>query len=180
MEINMKKTLFVLSCVLILLGIIFLGFLVSEKTGVKILGSNSPTPLTNNPIDSVKGYSTSTQSYCLKCPVKVLDKAPSRQFAYITTDSVKPIYLFFPSGSLNYDFTENTHAAETFTNRYATTSAIFTGLATSTITDLTQGLKIVASSTPFKIDLSNQINSEIWATSTPEAGTQVINIMYVQ
>ena len=183
----MKKLLFWILIVIIFVLLVILGFLLSGNISKLVFGANQPTNLTNNPMDYLMGYSTSTKSYCVACPVKVLDKANSRQFAYFTTDSVTPVYLFFPAGKLGLNLT-NTYTIsdlvvpETFTNyQYAT--GTYDGKATATITDLTKGLKLTATSSPFIVDLSKQINSEVWATSTPEGGVfgaQIIRVMYVQ
>lgn len=169
----MKKILFYLAIFVVVLS----ALTVYNQFFANFKLSGTPSTLTTNPMDYVMGYATNTQSYCAGCPVKVLNKAVSRQFAYIATDSVKPIYLFFPAGKLGLNVTNSTTAPETYTNYVGT---IFTGKATGTITNLNEGLKIVATTSPVLIDLSNQINSEIWASSTPEAGVQTIRVMYVQ
>jgi hypothetical protein len=180
----MKKilsTLGIIFGVVLILGGIY-GFLVA--TGGITFKGIQPQALTTNPISSLTGYSTNTQSYCVACPVKVLDKAVSRSFAYITTDSVKPVYLFFTEGRMSLNLkatytTGHTTIPESYTNfQYAT--GTYDGVATATITDLTKGLKLTATSSPFIIDLSKQINSEVWATSTPEGGVQTIRVQYSQ
>jgi hypothetical protein len=173
----MKKIISFIGIILaVALGLIVYNYLPKQKLG------QSAINLTNNPIDSLTGYATSTQSYCSKCPVKVLDKATSRSFAIITTDSIKPVYLFFPADRLGLNFTNTSTTghldmSESFINWQG---SYYGAKATATITDLTKGYKITSTSTPFVIDLSRQINSEVWASTTPEAGIQNIYVMYSQ
>lgn len=173
----MKKILSFLGVIAaIIIGlVVYNNFLANVKLG-------ESTPMLVNTINSLTNYSTTTGSYCAGCPVRVLPKVTSRQFAYISTDSVAPIYLFFPDGRLNLNFKNTSTGAtsESFVYHYSGSDAYYDNIATATITSLNDGLKFVATTSPFIIDLSNQINGEIWATSTPEAGAQRIRVIYSQ
>lgn len=133
----------------------------------KPLGNYNPQTGINT-LDYISGLATTTESYCAACPTKVLNKANSRQWAYISTDSAAGVYLYFASDELSL-------------NMWGEATAAGLVSATGTITTVS-GLFNLASTTnkTFVIDLSNQFNGQIWATTTADTGAATINVVYTQ
>lgn len=115
-----------------------------------------------NMIQGQVHYSTTTQSYCLSCPVKLVDRNANRQYVLIQNASDSYVWLYFSKALLDYNFTE-------MTSGYTS--------ATGTITSL-NGLVALAPTSTYEIMPDNLMIGQVWATSSNPAAARRINILY--
>jgi hypothetical protein len=152
----MKKILLVLLGVILTLACVLAYSKMNVNLGIQ----------ETNDIPFLTTTATTTGSYISTrtLPVKVLSTDYGRQYAIITNNSATAgLYLFFPEGELDYNFT-----------------AMATGYtsASSTISTTTYNQGVyVGPMTSYVIDADNLIHSSIWATSTVVNNAQV-NVSY--
>jgi hypothetical protein len=120
-----------------------------------------------NRVGNMTGFATTTGSYCITCPVKLLDLDSDRRYAVIQNLSDTDIYLYATTTDLGIGFTGT--YLDPLTNASGPSKTATSTEMSNVQSPQFTGILLEANGQPLSeivFDADNMIYGHIWATST--------------